>query len=164
MPLYLFVTKKFLEFLEDPKAHNSRGIWLVVAICTLMIISLLLRYYFTFSINAYGLVIRKALTGFIFRKVVKLSQSSLAKATAGKLVNLASGDMNVIHNGIISLPNLILAPLASLANIFFIYLIVRFLTFLDRKFYLLHSHYHNSTPLSPNPYQSLLRQHTPSNC
>ena len=74
---------------------------------------------------SYGVVIRKALTGFIYRKVVKLSQASLAKASAGKLVNLASGDMAVIERGIARLPNVIVSPVVSLINFFFIYLVVR---------------------------------------
>lgn len=44
---------------------------------------------------------------------MKLSQGSLAKASAGKLVNLGSGDMAVIERGIGRLPNVIIAPIVS---------------------------------------------------
>ena len=67
---------------------------------------------------------RKALTGFIYRKVVKLSQASMAKASAGKLVNLASGDMAVIERGIAKLPNAIVAPIVSVIDFVFIYIVV----------------------------------------
>ena len=88
--------------------------------------NLLLNHYFYFITMAYGLAVRKALSGFIYRKVVKLSQASLAKASAGKLVNLASGDMAVIERGMARLPNVIVSPVVSMINFFFIYLVVRY--------------------------------------
>ncbi len=67
---------------------------------------------------------RKALTGFLFKKLLRLSQASVAKASAGKLVNIGSGDMAVIERGIMRLPFVIVSPVVSIVTFFLIYVIV----------------------------------------
>ena len=73
MPFYLYLTKSFIDFIGNPDADDSQGICLIAAIFSLLILTLLLRHYFYFITMSYWVVMRKALTGFIYRKVIKLS-------------------------------------------------------------------------------------------
>lgn len=126
MPVYLYFTKDFIDFLGNPEAETSEGMMLLGLILGLLIVTLLLRHYFYFITMQYGVVMRKALTGFIFKKVMKLSQASLAKASPGRLVNIASGDMTVIERGITRLPNVVVSPAISIITFLMIYLVVGF--------------------------------------
>ena len=73
MPFYLYLTKDFIDFLGDPEADSSRGFLLMGSIFALLILTLLTRHYFYFTTMSFGVVMRKALTGFIYRKILKLS-------------------------------------------------------------------------------------------
>lgn len=64
----------------------------------------------------------------------------MAKASPGKLINMASGDMAVIERGFMYLPYVIVSPLASLVNLTFLYFIVRNPLIIDRDVCVLCAH------------------------
>ena len=65
----------------------------IILIISLFLLELLLHSIFFFNGQVFGTKISKGLLGLLFRKMLKLSASSIAEATAGKLINLASGDL-----------------------------------------------------------------------
>ena len=60
--------------------------------------------------NHLGLVLRKALTGLIFDKALRLSMGGVAEASPGKLINICSGDMTIILTNLLNLSYLISSP------------------------------------------------------
>ena len=124
--LYLYVTKLFIDFIGDPNADFNYGLTIFLIFSGLLILSLILRHLFYFHNAIFGVVMRKALTAFLYQKLLRLSQSSVARASAGKLVNMASGDMAVIERGSQFVSYIIVSPICSLINLTLIYLIVSF--------------------------------------
>ena len=128
-PLYYYLTKRYIDFLGDPTAPTSEGIPLVAGFSVLLIITLLFRHYASFHAVVLGIAMRKALTALLFGKLLKLSQASVARASPGKLVNMASGDMAVIERGSIMLPYLAITPFAAVGCLVAMYFLVGPLVF-----------------------------------
>lgn len=61
-----------------------------------------------------GLLLRKALTGFLYSRLLELPQYEISSANAGKLLSLASADMTLIERGAYELPYLLTSPLGTL--------------------------------------------------
>lgn len=88
-----------------------------------------MRHLFFFCNAKFAVVLRKALTSILYHKLLRLSQSSISEASAGKLINIASGDMAVIERGVIFLPYLLVSPVSSVVTLTMTYLIVRSITY-----------------------------------
>ena len=54
------------------------------------------------------------MTSILYRKLLQLPLSGVARATPGKLITLASGDMALIEQGAWGLPYVVSAPLSSI--------------------------------------------------
>jgi ATP-binding cassette subfamily C (CFTR/MRP) protein 4 len=68
---------------------------------------------FFFVATNTGLNMRKALTTLLFKKILRFNQKSLAKASAGKIVTIVSGELQVIESGLILAPYIIISPLIT---------------------------------------------------
>ena len=73
----------------------------------------------------FGVLIRKTLTGIIYRKLLKLRMSGVASVGHGKLITLASGDMALIEQGAWGLPYIVAAPLSTILQVAILFKIVR---------------------------------------
>ena len=74
-----------------------------------------------FQGHIFGFKLRKGLIGLIFRKMLHFASSSVAKASAGKLVNLVSGDLTLIEKNSTSLFYLLAAPVVTFTSLFFLF-------------------------------------------
>lgn len=57
---------------------------------------------------------RKALTALLFKKILRFNQKSLAKATTGKIVTIVSGELQIIEQGLVLAPYIIVSPLVTI--------------------------------------------------
>ncbi len=71
--IYLYITKLFIDFVGDPEADFNEGLTLFLIFAGLLVSSLILRHLFYFYIAIYGVVMRKALTSFLYKKILSLS-------------------------------------------------------------------------------------------
>ena len=96
----------------------------MLLIFALLLGAVLGKQYASLNIDQSGLALRKGLTGLLFSKVLRLSISSVAEATTGKLINLCSGDMALIESYIVLIPHIVTGPLCILFAFALLYLIV----------------------------------------
>lgn len=99
----------------------------VISICAVIVGILHHPYY----LNAcrYGMRLRVATSGLIYKKVMRLSLKTLDSKSAGDIINLLSTDGTRIEYGIYYLPYLVTGPIQMIIVIIIIYLQVG-LTFL----------------------------------
>ncbi len=69
----------------------------------LTVLPVVFRHYFLFKSTEIGLLLRKTLTSLLYRKILRLSPAVVAQASAGKLVNLASGDIAYLQASSVNL-------------------------------------------------------------
>lgn len=65
-PLYLYITKLFIDFIADAEASMADGLGLLAVFTFLLILSLIFRHLFFFYNAMFGVVMRKALTSFLY--------------------------------------------------------------------------------------------------
>nr|UOU03341.1 ATP-binding cassette subfamily C4-1-2 [Brachionus rubens] len=99
----------------------------VISICAIIVGILHHPYYF--NACRYGMRLRLACSGLIYKKVLKLSLKTIDSKSAGDVINLLSTDATRIEYGIYYLPYLITGPIQMVIVIVIVYLEVG-LTFL----------------------------------
>lgn len=88
-----FLLKKLLEFVSDPNAHLWQGIsYAVLMFIASEIRSLCVNYYF-YVMFRIGAKIQIALTGAVYSKTLKLSNSARRERTVGEIVNVMAIDV-----------------------------------------------------------------------
>ena len=133
------LTKLFLEFLVTGDSSSSYGAELFCVLVALLLAHLFLIHHLAyFYYSLLRVVIRKALIGLLYEKLLKLSHESVTSATVGKLISLSSGDLNQLERGTGDLTNLVVSPVASLFNLLLIYFLVILTISLDRPSRFLH--------------------------
>jgi ATP-binding cassette, subfamily C (CFTR/MRP), member 4 len=75
---------------------------------------------FFFYSTTTGTNIRKAITGMIFKKVLKFNQKSMAKASTGKIITIVSGELSVVEVGLVLAPYIVIAPISTIVAFVFI--------------------------------------------
>ena len=121
--LAVFTLKEFItETARSPGSAASAGLMLLIF--GLLFVGLLAMQYASLNLNQTGVALRKGLTGLLFAKALRLSLSSVAEATTGKLINLCSGDMALIESYVMHLPQLVTGPSCTLLAFFLLYLTV----------------------------------------
>ncbi|CAF3899223.1 unnamed protein product [Adineta steineri] len=86
------VLKLFLNFFTDPTKPKWLGIFYAILISTMVFCQVIfLRAYFHCQFLV-GLRFRSAITGLVYRKSLKLSNSSRHASTTGEIINLMSID------------------------------------------------------------------------
>ncbi|CAF0837577.1 unnamed protein product [Brachionus calyciflorus] len=124
-PLFIsIVLRYFNNTMELTEALIYAG---VISVCAIIVGILHHPYY----LNAcrYGMRLRIACSGLIYKKVLRLSLKTLDSKSAGDIINLLSTDATRIEYGIYYLPYLITGPIQMVIVIVIIYMEVG-LTFL----------------------------------
>ena len=87
------VAKLFIDFISDSRAPASKGVSLFFLYFFLqfLLIAMKLATFMQSAIQA--ILIRKAFSGLIYKKVLRLSLASLGSLTQGRIVNLVGGDL-----------------------------------------------------------------------
>ena len=132
MPLMMFSLKFIIEYLQDDDAPYWEGLILVGIFCAFSFINIYLRHVALFQAYSYILVVRKSSIGLLYSKILKLSQKSLAKATSGKIINLASGDLSSLERTLHFSPYIIISPLIFIVSIIEVAILVSMAHILDR--------------------------------
>ena len=122
--IYSYLIKLFLDSLSEPH-QSSHSLVLLSSILLLCLASTFLKSLSLQRAELFGLILRKTLKSALYWKLLKLPVSGVKKATAGKLINLASGDMALIEQRAWSVPSIVGAPLSSSFYFLILFHIVR---------------------------------------
>ncbi len=74
----------------------SSGLWLLIALIAARLVKLVIRINYTFNLRLLGIVMRKAFSAILYKKLLALSLSA-QKASVGRLINMASGDTAIVQ-------------------------------------------------------------------
>ena len=66
---------------------------------------------YLFYAAAFGVAVRKGISGVLYRKILRFNQKSKALATSGKLVAIVSGELQLIERGMVLLSSIIVSPI-----------------------------------------------------
>lgn len=108
----LFFTSFFLTWLQEDRPAWEGYVYTFV-FCLMFYFSQLFRVNYFFASNYLGINIRKVISGFMYRKALKLSQKSKAVSSTGKIVTIVSGELQNIEWGIQMAPYIIIAPIST---------------------------------------------------
>ncbi|CAF0978516.1 unnamed protein product [Rotaria sordida] len=105
--------------------------WLLVAATSLAALtsSLIYHHYF-YRIAMYGLQMRVAYTGLIFRKILRLSSHSVNSVSSGEITNLVSNDASQIELALYFVHYLWVASLEIVLVIIFFWKYVKYIAFI----------------------------------
>jgi ABC-type multidrug transport system fused ATPase/permease subunit len=98
--------------MKDEDAVGWHGYLYSMLLGGLLVVSTYARNFFLVNSSIVGVALRKGVTGLIFRKILKFSQKSKAKATSGKLVSLVSGELQLLERGFLVIPTIVVAPIS----------------------------------------------------
>jgi len=112
--LNLFATSFFVDWLKNDNSEKWVGVILTLSMGLMLLIALIIRHRFFFWGTTTGLNMRKAISGAIFRKIIKFNQKSLAMATTGKIFTIVSGELQILETGIILVPYIVIAPISTI--------------------------------------------------
>lgn len=121
-----YMIKLYIDSLtQRGKSHNNESVLLLVGIIVSCLVGVVMRTSLYLRGQITGLLLRKTLTGILYSKLLKLPVSGVAKASPGKLISLASGDMALIEHGSLDLHCLVAAPFATVILVILGFQIVR---------------------------------------
>ena len=106
----LFLTSFFLSWLKDDDSEKYPGYLYALLFSVLMVISSTIRNGYFFISYEVGLAIKKGIGGLLYKKVLRFSQKSRAKATSGKIIAIVSGELQLLERGLVLLPNMFIGP------------------------------------------------------
>lgn len=111
---YLCIAKQLLYFRADKTMEYHIALMLAGGIVILSALNaLVLNHIYQVSFHN-GLQLRVAVCSLIYRKALRLSQTSLGETSPGKLVNLLTNDVNRFHWAIFFINSLWVSPLLTL--------------------------------------------------
>ncbi len=76
-----------------------------------------MKHIFLFYGYTFIIKLRKSSLGLLYKKILKTPQKSLARITAAKLINMASGDMALLERTINWLGYIVISPLIFIVSI-----------------------------------------------
>jgi ABC-type multidrug transport system fused ATPase/permease subunit len=117
---YVYFLFYLINYLKDPEAPYTDGIWLVCVYSAAVAIATLFRNYYIFLGYAIAIRMRKAIVSTMYDKVGKLSIKSLTQTNSGKLITIISGDIFVMERAICLMPILPASPIVLLLCLFYI--------------------------------------------
>ena len=121
LPLTFLLVKMFIDYIEDPIAQPERGLLIFLCVILLSLFTISFSKWSSLRSSMLGISMRKALVSLLYRKVLRLSHSSLGQTTSGKLISLSSGDMDTVQNSSTALTNGMAGPLISVLVIAILY-------------------------------------------
>jgi len=110
----LFVISFYIRWIQDDDREKWLGFFLSFFIAIVAFVSLVIRHKFFFFAGVTGLNMRKSITALIFKKILRFNQKSLAKASTGKIVTIVSGELQMVEQGLIMAPYIVIAPFATI--------------------------------------------------
>lgn len=108
----LWFTSFFVNWLQGD-GDAWEGYLYALIFCLLFYIVQTFRVNYFFAANYLGINIRKAISGIMYRKALRLSQKSKAISSTGKIVTIVSGELQAIDWGIQMAPYIIIAPVST---------------------------------------------------
>lgn len=117
---YTYSLVYLIDYLKDPDAPVSRGVWMVCLYSVAVAVSAVLRNYYIHLGAMLALRLRKCVISSMYDKVGKLSMKSLTETNSGKLVTIISGDVFNVERAICMLPILPACPLIVALCLFYI--------------------------------------------
>uniref|UniRef100_A0A0P5T3X6 ABC-type glutathione-S-conjugate transporter n=1 Tax=Daphnia magna TaxID=35525 RepID=A0A0P5T3X6_9CRUS len=126
--LLAFVSPQILSlligFVEDPTQESWKGyLYAIILTLTAMLQTMILGQYFQ-RMFVVGMQIRTSIVSSIYRKAIKISNSSRKESTVGEIVNLMSVDAQRLMDLTTYLNMLWSAPLQIALAIYFLYQIL----------------------------------------
>ncbi|NWR73859.1 MRP7 protein, partial [Centropus unirufus] len=94
-PLLLNMLVNFMESRQEPLSH---GVLYALGLFAGSFLGALLRNQFSYEVNKVTLMVRAAVISAIYRKALRVSSTSLARFTAGEIVNFMSTDTSRLVN------------------------------------------------------------------
>ncbi|CAF3686894.1 unnamed protein product [Rotaria socialis] len=120
-----------MNFFESCSTMPIWGAWLLTAATILasLCTSLIYNPYF-YWMQIFGLKMRVAYSGLIYRKLLRLSSDSMNKISPGKITNLLSNDASQIELVLQFINNLWIAPLEIIIVIIIFWQFVKYIAFI----------------------------------
>ncbi|KAI5064759.1 hypothetical protein GOP47_0019454 [Adiantum capillus-veneris] len=103
--------QSFSNFLESSPRYYSEGYLLAFILLVAKLVEVLSTHHYQFLSGKLGMTIRSCLITSIYRKGLKLSNSSRLSHGAGQIVNYMSVDVQQINDSIVQLNNTWMLPL-----------------------------------------------------
>ncbi|OMJ25816.1 Multidrug resistance-associated protein 4 [Smittium culicis] len=110
----------FISYLRDPSRSASEGYLLALALSLSLLISSISQDYFMFYCTRSSYRVRVGMIGFLFRKTLEISSSSMV--STGQAINVISNDVQPFENGLTFLHNIWLGPYEIALAFIFIWL------------------------------------------
>ena len=108
----LFFSSFFVKWLEEDGDEWAGYLYALGFVC-LVYISQLFRVQYFFGANALGINVRKAASGIMYKKSLRLSQKSKAVSSTGKIVTIVSSELQTLDWGIQFSAFIIIGPISS---------------------------------------------------
>eukprot|EP00250_Pteridium_aquilinum_P016153 c22966_g1_i3 orf=206-4756(+) len=113
--------QSFSDFLESSTKFYSEGILLVFILLVAKCVEVLSTHHYQFLSMKLGMTIRSCLITSIYRKGLKLSNSSRQSHGTGQIVNYMTVDVQQISDSIVQLHNTWMLPLQIVLALFILY-------------------------------------------
>ncbi|KAI5073429.1 hypothetical protein GOP47_0011442 [Adiantum capillus-veneris] len=113
--------QSFSDFLDSNPRYYSKGFMLVLILLVSKCVEVLSTHHYQFLSMKLGMTIRSCLITSIYRKGLKLSNSSRQSHGAGQIVNYMSVDVQQISDSIVQLHNTWMLPLQLLIALCILY-------------------------------------------
>ena len=95
--LYFFIVQFFVDWI-----FRNQSLWVGILSMLLFILfwglSIFIRTIFKFEANILSMKINRGISSLLFQKITRMSQVSLAKASAGKLVTMVSAELQTMES------------------------------------------------------------------
>ncbi|UJR38757.1 hypothetical protein I4U23_031422 [Adineta vaga] len=115
------IIKLFLNFFTDPKNPTWLGIFYAILLSTIVFCQILfLRAYFHCQ-RLLGFRFRAAITGLVYRKSLKLSNSSKQATTTGEIINLMTIDASRFNDIGSEIHHIWSSPVMIILSIYLLY-------------------------------------------
>lgn len=97
--LYLFVVQFFVDWIFG-KQPLWVGVLSMLLFTVLTVLSVFFRTLFKYEASVLSMKMNRGISSVLFQKITKMSQVSLAKASAGKLVMMVSGELQTLESSL----------------------------------------------------------------
>nr|XP_023026912.1 multidrug resistance-associated protein 4-like isoform X1 [Leptinotarsa decemlineata] len=111
------VLEKYIKSFHVDESTNTIWFW-AVSIITLTILNSLMTYQCYTGCSRIGMRLRIACSSLVYRKVLRLSQSSLSQTTTAQIVNLLSKDVSTFDEAAKYLHFFYVAPIQCLCSLY----------------------------------------------
>jgi ABC-type bacteriocin/lantibiotic exporter with double-glycine peptidase domain len=109
----LFYSSYFVKWLRDD-GEKYLGYIYGLSFVILVYVMQLFRVNYFLKANILGINIRKAISGIMYKKALRLNQKSKAISSTGKIVTIISGELQMIDWGIQMAPYIVIGPISTM--------------------------------------------------